>query len=167
MMTSPKLQGKIGGWIRENILGPEYLDQVDLLSEIDSSLTPSENIALLQKRFPTLWRSEEVERPKQLILVSRLIDKVLSQDKACTYRPKRLAGTYYLVPTRFNGRDRARALIEVFHVEEIQRPEEITDEEARWAGVSGRKDLFELFQKWYGTTSAIKFRNWFRVLESG
>ena len=54
----------------------------------------------------------------------------------------------------------------MIQVETIKNPRKITDEEASWAGVSGRKELFKLFDKWYGSTSAIKYRNWFRVLES-
>ena len=163
-----KLKEKIIDWMNENILSPSYLDIGDWESIIDSDLTFSENIKLLIDNFPTLWKSSEDERAKQLVLRKELIEKMLRNEKHCTYRPYKMSGKYFVVSSRFQSSDKARALIDVFRSEKIDDPNEITDEEVNsFSATSSRDELFENFKKWYPEKgiSAIRYRNWFRILE--
>jgi hypothetical protein len=166
-LTSEALREKIKAWASENLLSPTYLAKLDLDAEIDSKLNFGENIRLLEQKFPSLWSSSKEEKPRQMVLVKRLIEPLLNQEKICTYRPYQMHGKYYLVSSRFDQMEGAKAIIEVLKVEEICDPDRITDEEARWAGVKDRKELFELFEKWYPERGkkAMRYRNFLQVIE--
>jgi hypothetical protein len=160
------LLSKIRTWAEENACSRIDLQGVDIAAEIDSTLTFHENVELLRKKYPTIWRTEDHEdKPKQLVLWSKLIPKIIQMEKVCTYRPKRLAGTYYVVENRFKNQRNMKALIEIIKAEEID-PFSLSEEEARWSGVESKTALLQLFAKWYGDISRVKWRNWFRVLET-
>jgi hypothetical protein len=157
---------KLRKWAEENALSHIDLQGIDIAAEMDSTLSFQENIELLRKKFPTIWRETDLEeKPKQLILWSKLIPKILEMEKVCTYRPRKLSGTYYVVTSRFRGQKDMKALIEIIKAEQVD-PLSLSEEEARWSGVESKAMLLQLFEKWYGDISQVRWRNWFRVLQS-
>jgi hypothetical protein len=171
------LRERVRNWAIQNLADPADYDKIDLAVEIDAGLSFDENVRSLQEKFPGAFRSEEERRiaPKQLIMPGWLIAKVENREKACTFRPKALniGDSYYLVPNRFQGQSKARVVVRIVEVEKIEDPQELTDEEARWTGLADKNELFSWFKKWYAKryppdgVSAIKFRNWFYVEQSG
>jgi hypothetical protein len=171
-MDSSRLESKLREWAVQNASDSDTYIKIDFSGEIDASLSFEENVKLLQEKFPGTFQSVELRTaPKQLIMPQWLINKVENQEKACTYRPKSLkpGDCYYLVPTRFQGRNKAKIVVRVVEVEAVEDPKMLTDEEARWTGLQSKDELFYWFKKWYSKRyppdgrSAIKFRNWFVV----
>jgi hypothetical protein len=171
-LDSSRLESKLREWAAQNLSDSDAYIKIDFSGEIDASLSFEENIKLLKEKFPGTFQSVLLRTaPKQLIMPQWLISKVENREKACTYRPKSLnAGdSYYLVPTRFQGRNKAKVVVRVVEVEAVDDPQELTDEEAQWTGLQSRAELFYWFKKWYSKRyppdgkTAIKFRNWFVV----
>ncbi len=83
-----------------------------------------------------------------------------------TYRKSQKVGLYYVIDNRFKQKpETAKLLIEFYRTDRIN-PYELTDNEARLAGIETAAEIRSLFEKWYGKPIPGLFRNWFRVLDN-
>lgn len=157
-------------WTEKNCIDPEQLSKIDFESEIDKDLSYREALDLAVSKFPTLWKAESIsaatDKPKQIIFVQDLVDKIVAGKVKVTYRKSPKIGIYYVITNRFKQHaDAAKVLIEFYQTDKIN-PYELSDEEAQLAGVESGGKIRELFQKWYGSPLPVLYRNWFRVKES-
>ena len=83
-----------------------------------------------------------------------------------TYRKSPKVGLYYVIDNRFKQKPESYNLsIEFYRIDRIN-PYELTDDEARLAGIETADEIRSLFEKWYGKPIPGMFRNWFRVLDN-
>jgi hypothetical protein len=156
-------------WMSENCMNRDFLDGMDIEAEFGKDLSYNEAIELALHKFPTLWRNDSVERyenkPKQIIFVKELVNRIVDGRVQVTYRKTPKAGIYYIIENRFRQKsDSARVLIEVYRTDRVDAYR-LTDEEARLAGVDDAAKIRSLFEKWYGSPIPTMYRNWFRVKE--
>ncbi|MCL5066934.1 MAG: hypothetical protein M1368_01095 [Thaumarchaeota archaeon] len=157
-------------WMQENCHNPDDLVGIDVGAEFAQDLTFSEAVELALHKFPSMWRVDAVEKyenkPKQIIFVKQLVQKIVVGEVQVTYRKTPKVGTYYVIENRFKQKpDSSRVLIEFYQIDRVD-PYKLTDEEARLAGVESAEKIRELFSKWYGTPIPALYRNWFRVKET-
>jgi hypothetical protein len=104
-------------------------------------------------------------KPKQIIFVKELIEKISDGKVQVTYRKSPKVGMYYVIENRFKQKpESARLLIEFYRTDRVN-PYELNDDEARLAGIESAHQIRTLFEKWYGSPIPGLFRNWFRVLD--
>jgi|SRR3970040_525412 len=155
-------------WVKENLADPDQYDRIDWATEIGSDLTYSEAIEMALYRFPTLWKDdiidEQTKRIKQIVFIKPLIGKIRNGEIQVTYRKGPKFGIYYVVNNRFKPRTDDCPIIE-FHKTEKVNPYNLSDDEARLAGVDTAKEIVDLFERWYGKPAPELFRNWFSVRE--
>lgn len=148
-------------WWHANILQREGFDEGAALDEIDRTLSYSEAIDDITSKHPEWFKDpEKIARVKQIVFVKQLIPSLINGAIKCTYRNRKLEGMYYVVTNRFR-RDEPSLVIEITH-NEIVKPKELTDSDARLAGVDSAKELKRLLRRWYGPNQVI-FRNWLTV----
>jgi hypothetical protein len=153
----------------KNCNDPSQLSKIDIEAEFDANLSYNEAIELALRKFPTVWRSEAFgdlpDKPKQIIFVKELIDKIISGGVQVTYRKAPKVGTYYVINNRFKQRpESSKILIEFYQTDKVD-PYKLSDEEAQLAGVETGDEIRELFQRWYGSPIPGLYRNWFKVKE--
>ena len=156
-------------WMRENCLNADDLIGIDVEAEFGSDLSYGEAIELALHKFPSMWREDSVEKyenkPKQIIFVRDLIQKIVGGTVQVTYRKTPKVGTYYVIENRFKQKsDASRLLIEFYQTDRVD-PYKLTDEEAHLAGMENAEKIRELFTKWYGSPIPALYRNWFKVKE--
>jgi hypothetical protein len=149
------------------LFGSCNLDELDVEAEFGEDLTYNEAVDLALQKFPTFWKTESALRsenkPKQIIFVKELVEKISDGRISVTYRKSPKVGMYYVMENRFRQKtDSARLLIEFYRTDRVN-PYDLTDEEARLAGVEGATQIRTLFEKWYGNPIPTLYRNWFRV----
>jgi hypothetical protein len=166
-ISDPKTRERFSDWLRENLLSPGDLDLIDVEAEFGSDLTFDEAIRLAMQRFPGIWKSVPKEpKPKQIIFVKELVDKISDGSIQVTYRKSPKVGTYYVIVNRFRQKsDSAKLLIEFYRTDRVD-PYELSDDEAQLAGINSASEIRGLFEKWYGSPIPSLFRNWFRVIET-
>ncbi len=169
-ISDPKVKEKFREWIRENSLSPENLDFIDIEAEFGTDLTFEEAVQLAMLKFPGIWKpdlgSSRDSKPKQIIFVKELVEKISEGKIQVTYRKSPKIGMYYVIDNRFKQKsDSAKLLIEFYRTDRVN-PYELTDEEALLAGIESADEIRSLFKKWYGSPIPGMFRNWFRVLDS-
>jgi hypothetical protein len=169
-ISDPKTNEKFRGWLRENSLSPDNLDLIDVEAEVGTDLTFDEAIQLVIQKFPGLWKidpeSTRNSKPKQIIFVKELIEKIANGKVQVTYRKSPKVGMYYVIENRFRQKsDSARLLIEFYQTDKVNAYD-LTDDEARLAGIDTAGEIRSLFEKWYGSPIPSLFRNWFRVLDN-
>lgn len=149
-------------WWHDNIMSNEgNFDEGAALDEIDKTLSYSEAIDHTTSKHPEWFRNQEsVARVKQVVFIKSLIPLLITGEIRCTYRNRRLFGSYYIVTNRFK-RDEPSLVIEVTD-NELIKPNKLKDEDARLAGVGSAKELRRLLKNWYGNNQII-FRNWLTV----
>ena len=154
--------------MEQNSVDPEQLSKIDLDAEFGTDLSLSEAIYLARQKFPTLWRESEdrfSDRPKQIIFVKELVEKIIAGRVKVTYRKAPKMGTYYIINNRFRqSSDASRVLIEFYQTDTVD-PYKLTDYEAQLAGVESSEKIRELFERWYGKPIPTLYRNWFRIKE--
>lgn len=149
-------------WWKRNLLtydmgGP---DEGAALDEIDRTLSVAEAIDEITSKHPEWFRNQEkIIRVKQLVFIKPLIPLLITSEIRCTYRNRRLFGSYYVVTSRFK-RSEPYLVIEVTN-NELIKTSRLTDEEAKLAGIDSSKELRKLLHKWYGSDPI--FRNWLTV----
>lgn len=150
-------------WWRTNIMSNDGdFDEGAALDEIDKTLSCSEAIDHITSRHPEWFRDREsIARVKQVVFIKSLIPLLITGEIRCTYRNRRLFGSYYIVTNRFK-RDEPSLVIEVTH-NELIKPNKLKGEDARLAGIGSAKELRKLLQKWYGKNYPVIFRNWLTV----
>ncbi|HZW57779.1 MAG TPA: ASCH domain-containing protein [Nitrososphaerales archaeon] len=131
----------------------------------------NEAVELALHKFPTVWRSDSMtkygEKPKQIIFVRELVEKIIAGKIQVTYRKTPKVGTYYVIENRFRqNSSSAKVLIEFYQTDKVDAYN-LSDEEAQLAGVETADKIRELFQKWYGSPIPALYRNWFKVKETG
>jgi hypothetical protein len=166
-ISDPKTREKFFSWMKENSLDPANLDEIDSETEFGADLTYNEAIDLALHKFPTFWKSESALRsenkPKQIIFVKDLVQKISQGKISVTYRKSPKVGTYYVMENRFRQKaDSSRLLIEFYRTDRVN-PYELTDEEAQLAGIDRADEIRMLFEKWYGRPIPMLYRNWFKV----
>ncbi|MHB8568061.1 MAG: hypothetical protein ACYC7D_08005 [Nitrososphaerales archaeon] len=164
-------QKRFSGWTEKNCLDPEQLSKIDFDAEFGNDLSFHEAVDLALQKFPTMWKSDASSRnngkPKQIIFVKDLVEKIIAGKVQVTYRKAPKIGTYYVIANRFKQTAEAsRVLIEFYQTDKINAYE-LTDSEAQLAGVDNADTIRELFQKWYGSPIPILYRNWFKIKELG
>jgi len=168
-ISDPKTKDKFVQWLRENSLSPENLDLIDIEAEFGTDLTFDEAVQLALQRFPGIWKvlpSTRDSKPKQIIFVKDLVEKIADGKIQVTYRKSPKVGTYYVMANRFRQKaDSAKLLIEFYRTDRVNAYE-LTDDEARLAGIESASEIRSLFEKWYGSPIPGLYRNWFRVLEN-
>jgi hypothetical protein len=156
-------------WLRENSLSPENLDLIDVEAEFGSDLTYNEAVQLALQKFPGIWKVDSSttrdSKPKQIIFVKDLIEKISDGKVQVTYRKSPKVGMYYVINNRFKQKpDASKLVIEFYRIDRVD-PYELSDDEARLAGIETADEIRSLFEKWYGSPIPGLFRNWFRVLD--
>jgi|SRR5579872_3919035 len=168
-ISDPKTKDEVVQWLRENSLSPENLDLIDVEVEFGTELTFDEAIQLAMQRFSGIWKVAAVSRdskPRQIIFVKDLVDKIADGKIQVTCRKSPKVGTYYVMDNRFRKKsDSAKLLIEFYRTDRVN-PYKLTDDEARLAGIQTADEIRSLFQKWYGSPIPGLYRNWFRVHEN-
>ncbi len=149
-------------WWKSNVLsyglgGP---DEGAALDEIDRTLSYTEAIDEITSKHPEWFKNQEkITKVKQIVFIKSLIPSLITSEIRCTYRNRRLFGSYYVVTSRFK-RIEPYLLIEVTS-NELVKTSNLTDEEARLAGIDSSKELRKLLHKWYNRDPI--FRNWLEV----
>lgn len=148
-------------WWRNNIM-PETagFDAGAALDEIDRTLSYGEAIDHITTKHPEWFKNNErIERVKQIVFVKSLVPLLITGEIRCTYRNRRLYGSYYVVTSRFK-RDEPSLVIEITG-NEIVKVSGLTDKDAKMAGIASVKELRGMLRRWYNTTAI--FRNWLTV----
>jgi len=149
-------------WWHTNILpyesgGP---DEGAALDEIDRTLSYAEAVDEITSKHPEWFKNQErINKVKQIVFIKPLVPRLISSEIKCTYRNRRLFGSYYVVTSRFK-RNEPCLVIEVTN-NELVKTSRLTDEETRLAGIDSSKELRKLLHKWYGKSPI--FRNWLTV----
>ena len=169
-ISDPKTKEKFMVWMNENSLDPDNLDEIDIEAEFGTDLTYNEAIELALQKFPTFWKTESMikteNKPKQIIFVKELVQKISEGKISVTYRKSPKTGMYYVIENRFRQKaDSARLLIEFYRTDRVN-PYELTDEEAQLAGIERADAIRSLFEKWYGKPIPTMYRNWFKVRDT-
>jgi len=102
---------------------------------------------------------------KRIFFIRSLVERLRSPEPPrVSYRKTRKQGRYRVFSGgRFHPKDEG-IIIEFYKTEEVD-PRELTDEDARLAGIETAKELLGLFQKWYRGIPEKMYRNWFRVVK--
>ncbi len=108
---------------------------------------------------------KSAEHLKRVIFTKPLLEKILTGAAKVTYRKTRMNGYYYISTNRFRPRTKDAPLIFVYQTEELE-PRNLTDEDAKLAGVDSTAELHRLFKTWYGDPLPKLYRNWFRLVKS-
>ncbi len=151
----------------KNCLEKDQLASIDIEGEFGKDLSYNEAVETALHKFPTLWRSDTVKdfenRPKQIIFIKNLSEKIVEGEIQVTYRKSPKIGTYYVIENRFKQKpDSSRLLIEFYQTEKVD-PYNLSDDEARLAGVPSAIEIRNMFEKWYGTPIPTLYRNWFHI----
>jgi hypothetical protein len=168
-ISDPKTMEKFRDWLRENSLSPDNLDLIDLDAEFGTDLTFDEAVQMAVRKFPGIWKdaasSYRDSKPKQIIFVRELVEKISDGSVQVTYRKSAKNGMYYVIDNRFKqNSDSAKLLIEFYRTDRVNAYD-LTDDEARLAGIESAHEIRTLFEKWYGSPIPKLYRNWFRVLQ--
>lgn len=155
--------------MERNAIDPDSLSEIDVEAEFGKDLSYNEAIELAIHKFPTMWREEYLKeygvKPKQIIFVKDLIDKIIRGRVHVTYRKSPKVGTYYIIENRFRQRaESAKLFIEFYRTDRVDAYE-LSDEEAQLAGVESADKIRSLFENWYGSPIPPLYRNWFKVKE--
>jgi hypothetical protein len=171
-ISSPKTNSlkRFRIWMERNCIDPSQLSKIDFDTEFGMDLSYNEAIELALHKFPTLWRSQTMseyeDKPKQIIFVKELVEKIISGKVQVTYRKSPKIGTYYVIENRFKQKhNSSRILIEFYQTDKVDAYK-LTDEEAQLAGIESADKIRQLFGKWYGEPLPSLYRNWFKVKES-
>lgn len=140
--------------MRENCIEPDSLGKIDIDAEFGKDLSYNEAVGLAIQKFPTVWKSESVNaregKPKQIVFVKDLVQKIADGKVQVTYRTSPKSGTYYVLANGFKQKpDSARLLMEFYRTGRVNAYN-LSDEKAQLAGVESADDIHELFEKWYG-----------------
>jgi len=161
-LYNPRNWNRFLKWWQTNILpyesgGP---DEGAALDEIDRTLSYAEAIDEITSKHPEWFHNKErIAKVKQIVFIKSLIPGLITSEIRCTYRNRRLFGSYYVVTSRFK-RDEPSLVIEVTNNEYV-KTSSLTDKEARLAGIDSSKKLRKLLHKWYDKDPI--FRNWLTV----
>ncbi len=166
-ISDSKTMEKFVSWMRENCVEPDSLGKIDIEAEFGKDLSCNEAIGLAIQKFPTLWKSESIQaregKPKQIVFVKDLVQKIQDGKVQVTYRTSPKVGTYYVLDNRFKQKsESSRLLIEFYRTDRVSAYN-LTDEEAQLAGVDSADNIRGLFEKWYGKPIPMLYRNWFKV----
>ncbi|MGI0092230.1 MAG: hypothetical protein ACREBS_11035 [Nitrososphaerales archaeon] len=172
-LSNPKIMERFVSWMQENCVEPDGLRMIDVNTEFGKDLSYSEAIELAFQKFPTLWRSvskarnqQQNNKPKQIIFVSELVQKIIDGTVQVTYRKSPKVGMYYVIENRFTQKsDSAKLLIEFYRTDRVDAYD-LSDEEAQLAGVETADKIRLLFEKWYGSPIPTLYRNWFKITAS-
>jgi len=166
-ISDSKTMEKFVAWMREDCIEPDGLGKIDVDAEFGKDLTYNEAVGLAIQKFPMLWKSDSIQardgKPKQIIFVKDLVQKIAVGKVQVTYRTSPKVGTYYVLDNRFKQKsDASKLLIEFYRTDRVNAYN-LTDEEAQLAGVNAADDIRGLFEKWYGKPIPMLYRNWFKV----
>jgi hypothetical protein len=101
-------------------------------------------------------------KPKQIIFVKELVERVREGSVKVTYRKTPKLGTYCVIQNRFKNTP-SNLLIEFYKTEKVD-PYALGDDDANLAGVQDSATIRKMFEKWYGSPIPSLYRNWFRVI---
>ncbi|MEM2760774.1 MAG: hypothetical protein QXU32_09370 [Nitrososphaerales archaeon] len=145
-------------WWHSNVL--TNLDEGAALDEVDKTLTYSEAIDHITSKHPEWFANKHrIVMAKQIVFLKNLIPLLITGEIRCTYRNRRLYGTYYVITNRFK-REPSLVIEVISH--ELVNVDELTDGDTRLAGIASATELINLLKKWYGGNKMI-FRNWLSV----
>lgn len=166
-LSDPKTKDKLKEWMRENAAVPDSLNKIDIESEFGNDLSFNEAVLQALQKFPSLWKPDSIHskdgKPKQIVFVKELVQKIADGKVQVTYRTTPKSGTYYVLANRFKQKsESAKLLIEFYRTDRVSA-DDLTDEEAQLAGIDNADDIRKLFEKWYGQPIPMLYRNWFRV----
>lgn len=102
---------------------------------------------------------------KRIFFIKPLIEKMRGSDPPfITFRRQRKSGIYMVCSGgRFHPKPEG-IIIKVWKSCVVDTGE-LTDQDARDAGLSSLQELFGLFRRWYGEVPARMYKNWFVILE--
>ena len=169
-LSDQKLRDKLRDWMRDNAVDTDSVSRIDIDGEFGNDLSFNEAVALALQKFPSLWKPEATNtkeaKPKQIVFVKELVEKIADGKVQVTYRTTAKVGTYYVLANRFKQKSESSKLLIEFYRTDRVNAYELTDEEAQLAGIDTADDIRKLFEKWYGMPIPILYRNWFRVCSS-
>lgn len=104
---------------------------------------------------------------KRIFFIKPLVERLRSGDPPfVTFRRQRKSGVYMVCSGgRFHPKEEG-IIIRVWRCCVVSTGE-LTDQDARDAGLSSLQELLGLFKKWYGEVPPRMYKNWFVVLEPG
>ncbi len=149
-------------WWKSNVLSYEsgVPDEGAALDEIDRTLSYTEAIDEIISKHPEWFKDQEkITKVKQIVFIKSLIPCLIASEIRCTYRNRRLFGSYYVVTSRFE-RSEPYLVIEVTS-NELVKANSLTDDDARLAGIDSSKELRRLLHEWYNRDPI--FRNWLTI----
>ena len=168
-LSNPSNLKRFRNWMDRNCVSEDRLKEIDVEAEFGKDLSYNEAVELAINKFPTFWKVEYLkeyeQRPKQIIFVRDLVEKISAGTIQVTYRKSPKIGTYYVIENRFKQKANSSKLLIEFYQTDSVDAYKLTDEEARLAGIESADEIRELFERWYGTPIPPLYRNWFRVKE--
>jgi hypothetical protein len=169
-LSNAKTMDKFRTWMIENAAEPDSINKIDIEAEFGKDLSYNEAVGLAIRKFPSLWKSESIQsresKPKQIVFVKDLVEKITQGKVQVTYRTSPKVGTYYVLDNRFRQKaDSSKLLLEFYRTDKVNAYN-LTDEEAQLAGVDTAESIRDLFEKWYGSPIPTLYQNWFRVRNS-
>jgi hypothetical protein len=102
---------------------------------------------------------------RRIFFIKPIIEKMRSSDPPfITFRKQRKAGVYMVCSGgRFHPKEES-IIINVWR-SMVVATDELTDQDAEDAGLSGLEELFGFLRKWYGDVPSKMYKNWFVVVE--
>ncbi len=169
-LANPSTFRKFKEWMHRNCVSEDQIAKIDLDAEFGKDLSFNEAVEIALHKFPTLWRPEYLQqyenKPKQIIFIKDLVDKIVDGRVQVTYRKSPKIGTYYVIENRFRQKaESSRLLIEFYRTDRVDAYQ-LSDEEAQLAGVETAAQIRQLFEKWYGSPIPELYRNWFKIKEA-
>lgn len=168
-LSDQKTREKFKDWMRENAVDPDSVNKIDIETEFGNDLSLNEAVQLAMQKFPSVWKTDPMiskEKPKLIVFVKELVQKIADGKVQVTYRTTPKLGTYYVLANRFKQTSESSKLLIEFYRTDRVSAYDLTDEEAQLAGVDTADDIRKMFEKWYGQPIPMLYRNWFRVCSS-
>jgi hypothetical protein len=92
-------------WMKKNCVSQDRLNDIDFEAEFGKDPTYNEAVEIAFHKLPTLWKAEYLKeyenKPKQIIFIRDLVQKMMEGKIRATYRKSPKIGTYYVIENRF------------------------------------------------------------------
>src|SRR5690242_2889325 len=123
-LSDPKIMLRFREWIKQNSISKSASGDLDIEAEFGKDLSYNEAIELALQKFPTIWKSDSIQKyenkPKQIIFVRELIQKIENGEIQVTYRKSPKVGVYYVIENRFRQKsESSRILIEFYRTDRV------------------------------------------------
>src|SRR5271157_5667866 len=101
--------------MEKNSQDPAQLSKIDVESEFDLDLSYNEAVELALRKFPTFFRQDLSvgygDKPKQIVFVKELIERIVSGKVQVTYRKAPKIGSYYVIDNQFKQKPESSRIL--------------------------------------------------------